>query len=80
MAGFAIVAALDVIKRLAGCCHTVMAGKTGADNGGMIDPHDRTPRQRAVAIFAKVGCRYVGGRLATRGRSVVTTRAVAKNR
>ena len=60
------VAALDVIGRLTARGDAVMAHKTGAEDGSVIDPEYGAPGNRAVAILTQVCCLNVCYRLAGR--------------
>jgi len=53
MAVVALFARRDVIGRLAGCEHTVVAGAAAAGNRCVIHEHHRAPGRRRMAVSTK---------------------------
>jgi len=73
---FADVAGLDMIRRLAGGAHTVMAAKAVADNIYMIEGC-RSPSNGRVTIIAGVAAGDVRWVFTGRGNAVMTRTACA---
>ena len=79
MTDLAIVAALDMIRRLTRRRDVIMATETGTDHVAVIDPDNRCPDAIVVAIFAYVGGQHMGRALAWNRGVIVATEATRRD-
>ena len=72
----AVLCSIEVTRVLAGCCRTVVAGRTGAKDLVMVHRGCRHPSVGSVAILADIGCGDMCRAFARGVRAVMAAKAI----